>query len=97
MKNQIGNIEFKCAPCNLEERIANLTVCKKCKFKMGRDGAYLKKHKISKSHLFYFLHNPELEFELPYLPEEDFLGTKRRGKFWRWEIHHEDGNHWNDS
>jgi hypothetical protein len=106
MKNQIemdilkSHIKEECGPCHIKEKIETNTQCENCNFALGRDGAYLKENKlklkITKSHLFYFLIYPELNFKFPPLPIEDFFGNKRKGKMWRWELHHEDGNHWND-
>ena len=79
MKNQIDlNTIKKCSSCDLKKKIKNKNVCAKCDFKFGRDGAYHTKNNISKSHLFYFLYHPELNFKFPELPEKDFLGTEKR-------------------
>jgi len=87
-----------CVSCNLKNKT---DICDDCIFWCCRDDAYLKKEyiniKISKTYLFYFLYHPELNFTLPSLPLEDYLGNKmNESSMWRWELHHEDGNHWND-
>ena len=89
-------IRAECRSCNLKQKIEALDVCDDCNFANARDGSYLKGYDISKSHLFYFLSHPELNFKFPDLPDQDFLGNERSGTYWRWELHHEDGNHWND-
>jgi len=52
---------------------------------------------IRKSHLFFFLNNPNLLWTFPELPEYDFLNNHISEKQFTWVIHHEDGNHWNDN
>jgi len=53
---------------------------------------------LYKHHLYYFLYHPELDFVFPELPKIDKLGNSRSsGIQWRWEVHHKDGNHRNDS
>jgi len=100
MKNQIDldiilqKIKSECSQCNLKQKV---NICQDCNFKYSRDGSFLREIKISKSHLFYFLYHPELNFKFPELPYEDYLGNNKDDqKQWRWELHHEDGKHWND-
>lgn len=97
-------IKQQCITCNIVEKIKNKDRCDNCIFVMNnqvvvkKDFEINQLRNISKSHFFYFLHYPHLNYIYPDLPEVDFLGTKRGDrKRWWWEIHHEDGNHWNDN
>ena len=53
---------------------------------------------VGKPHIYYFLHYPELNWNLPNLPDVDYNGRNKNSyKHWHWVIHHEDKNHYNDN
>lgn len=86
-----------CPTCRKVER------CYDCPFVKGRGGELFTGPKmgimnIPKYYLYYFLYRPELNFEFPILPEVDSKGiSKDKYKYWRWEIHHKNFNHWDDN
>jgi len=81
-------------------------ICVKSEFKTFglTDFQELGKHK-----LFFFLDHPEMNFTMPDLPDEDFLGNKRgsydengrlirgSGKHFVWHFHHENGLFYDDN
>jgi len=86
----------ECITCNVIERIENNNKCSNCVFEIG---GWYEPHvnskfmlvtsisHISKSYLYYFIHHPELNFVVPPTKE----GSQG------WNLHHKDGNHWNDN
>ena len=53
---------------------------------------------LGKDKIFYFLYYPELKFETPPIPTMDRFGKLLIDvKKLEWQLHHLDGNHWNDN
>ena len=99
-------LKHDCMTCDFWEKFKSKIKCDDCPFTKSSQGAVTgKKFKkygikvgIPKQYLYYFLNHPELNWKLPNIPDEDYLGNSRLNyNRWNWEIHHEDGNHWNDS
>jgi hypothetical protein len=106
-------LKGECVDCNLHIRRIENNICSNCNFgfntqyatKRGRvcpssifrkygvlNPDYMGKHK-----LYYLLHYPELNFELPHLPDEDLFGNTSSDKKFVWHIHHLNREYWNDS
>ena len=96
-----------CITCDLKDHYHNNTKCKSCIFVADRitKGDFVVSSKftpegfdsVKKHHFFYFMYYPELNFKFPKLPEYDLYGKCSKFNNWYWVIHHEDGNHLNDS
>ncbi len=87
-----------CIECN------DIKKCSDCIFFYGNNGMNTRSNikrfginNLGKQYLYYFLQNPELNWKLPLIPEEDYLGNNKQNRKLSWEIHHEDGNHYNDN
>lgn len=50
---------------------------------------------LGKGRLFYFLYNPQLNFELPDIPPYDMFGNPTASTS-QWVLHHMDKQNWND-
>ena len=100
MDQILRHIKPECATCD-----EITTKCDDCPFLIhggefmgGTPFTGTPAHYMYKQHIMYFSYYPELNFTFPELPEYDFLGIHRSQRAcWRWELHHEDGNHYNDS
>lgn len=95
----------ECITCNIRNKKENGNRCKNCLFMLngGNDIIVSTTSKkfgipinIKKSHLYYFLYYPDLKWKFPKLPNNDKLGNSKESKKFRWIIHHEDENHFND-
>ncbi len=99
-----GLLKDECIYCSIEKKKSNIR-CTDCNFKIGADGLEGGRkfkpfglYTYPKSHIFYFLYYPELNFKFPCIPTIDYIGnTKDSHMRWHWVIHHEDGNHNNDN
>ncbi len=95
----------ECITCNVAHKYKYKLNCPNCIFTCDSFTRSLFKEtgltkSIYKHHLYYFIYNPELEFKYPDLPDYDYLNNhknKYKENIWNWDIHHEDGNHWNDN
>ena len=77
---------------------------KKSKYRMPRpaiskdfNGLGIDKYinKLGKHQLYFFLYNPDLNFELPNIPDYD-MNDKLTNEHTKWILHHINGNFWDD-
>jgi len=106
-------ITEECVNCNLHTRRLEDNICFDCHFGFNtrynskrsrvcpssdfKKYGLLKPGTMGKHKLYYFLHYPQLNFELPDLPDVDLFGNTSSKKTFIWHIHHLNREYWNDS
>lgn len=89
-----------CVTCNRSEKRINGSMCKDCPFYSGKLNSLFKsfgiERRLEKHHVYFFIYHPELNWELPKIPEKDLLGNKKEDKKLRWDFHHINRNHFDD-
>jgi len=104
-KQVLNLLKQECIRCNVRYKYQNNKRCINCPFVISNDvttGIKFKiigvPHGLKKPYVYYFLNYPELNWKLPELPVEDLHSNfKKEYKRWNWELHHEDGDHFNDN
>jgi len=85
----------KCKKCCVPLEYEEGTECDNCLFTKDGKAKFKIKHKsriivgLFKHQVFFFIFNKSYNWKLPKLPISE--------KFERWDIHHKNENHWNDS